>query len=373
MHPPTLPLPRRPNRRSSPAMPSPAAAAAKPGSPNLRSGGLGLGFGLPLGLALPLGLGLPLGLALPVSLAVPLALALAGPLLPASAQAAPAAAPTTGAPAAEGPTAGAPAAAPAAGGPTALEAPAAPSPNPWAGSLELYGFLPVRTTSSTTVKGFTADTTIWLGDLIPLIQMTASGRGSVEYGRFGLLADLSYNRIGDELSTTTPRGLLTGTATVSSSLGIYDLALRYRFGERESAVASPGSWSVIPYAGIRLVDASLNVDATIRGNGPLQLQRQRQGELSKLWAQPLLGTQATLFLSPRLRAFGRADIGGFGLAGSRDLSGNAQLGLGYAIGNSTDLNISWRYLGLAYDNGANVSSGFTNYQNGVELGLKFFF
>jgi hypothetical protein len=299
-----------------------------------------------------------------------LPLGLAGPPLPASAQAAPAAAPTTGAAAANDPTAGSPAAAPAAS-PTALEAPAAP--NPWAGSLELYGFLPILTTSSTTVKGFTADTTIWLGDLIPLIQMTGSGRGSVEYGRFGLLADLSYNRIGDELSTTTPRGLLTGKATVSSSLGLYDLALRYRFGARESAVASPGSWSVIPYAGIRLVDTSLNVDATIRGNGPLQLQRQRQGELSKLWAQPLLGTQATLFLSPRLRAFGRADIGGFGLAGSRDLSGNAQLGLGYAIGNSTDLNISWRYLGLAYDNGDNVSSGFTNYQNGVELGLKFFF
>ena len=315
-------------------MPSPAAAAGKPGSPSLRSGALRLGFGLPLALALPLGL--------------------AGPPLPASAQAAPAAAPT-------------------AGSPTALEAPAAPSPNPWAGSLELYGFLPIRTTSSTTVKGFTADTTIWLGDLIPLIQMTASGRGSVEYGRFGLLADLSYNRIGDELSTTTPRGLLTGKATVSYSLGLYDLALRYRFGARESAVASPGSWSVIPYAGVRLVDTSLTVDATIRGNGPLQLQRQRQGELSKLWAQPLLGTQATVFLSPRLRAFGRADIGGFGLAGSRDLSGNAQLGLGYAIGNSTDLNISWRYLGLAYDNGDNVSSGFTNYQNGVELGLKFFF
>jgi hypothetical protein len=36
--------------------------------------------------------------------------------------------------------------------------------------------------------------------------------------------------------------------------GVYDLALRYRFGERESAVARPGSFTVIPYAGIRLVN-----------------------------------------------------------------------------------------------------------------------
>lgn len=246
-------------------------------------------------------------------------------------------------------------------------------PNPWAATLELYGFAPIHTTGGTTVRGFTADSDLWLGELIPLIQMTASARGSLEQGRFGLLADLSYNRIGDSLARTTPRGLLTGKATVTSNLGIYDIALRYRLGDRESAVANPGSWSVIPYAGVRLVDTSLGVSAQIQGNGPFGLRLQREGGLSHTWAQPLLGTQATVFLSPRLRAFGRADIGGFGLAGAQDLSGNAQLGLGYAIGNSTDLNLSWRYMGLAYNNGASRDSGFSTYQNGVEVGLKFFF
>jgi hypothetical protein len=262
---------------------------------------------------------------------------------------------------------------PAAGAPGPAPADAAAPPNPWAATLELYGFVPIRTTGSTTVRGFTADTDLWLGDLIPLIQMTASARGSLEQGRFGLLADLSYNRIGDSLARTTARGLLTGKAEVTSNLGIYDIALRYRLGARESAVAAPGSWSVIPYAGVRIVDAALGVDAQLQGNGRFNLQLQRQGELSHTWAQPLLGTQATVFLSPRLRAFGRADIGGFGLGGAQDLSGNAQLGLGYAVGNSTDLNISWRYLGLAYDNGAARPNGFTTYQNGVEVGLKFFF
>ena len=253
----------------------------------------------------------------------------------------------------------------------ASSAPAAP--NPWAGTLELYGFLPVRTTGSTTVNGFTADTDLWLGQLIPLLQMAASARGSLEQGRYGLLADLSYTRLGDTLARTTSRGLLSGKATVTNNLGIYDIAARYRFGSRESAVAAAGTWSVIPYAGLRLLDVGLGVDAEIRGNGPRHLRLQREGWIGKTWAQPLLGTQATLFLSHRLRAFGRADIGGFGLAGSRDLSGNAQLGLGYAVGNSTDLNISWRYMGLAYDNGAPRASGFSSYQNGVEVGLKFFF
>ena len=281
-----------------------------------------------------------------------LSLALSGLALPATAQADPAATPAS-----------------------AAEAPL-PSPaplNPWAGTLELDGFLPIHTTGSTTVRGFTADTDLWLPAVIPLIQMVASARGSIEYDRFGVLADLSYSRLGDELSRTTPRGLLTGKAAISTNLGIYDLALRYRLGARESAVASAGTWTVIPYAGVRLVDAGLGVEAEVRGNGPFGLRLQRQGTLNHTWAQPLLGTQATVFLTPRLRAFGRADIGGFGLGGEQDLSGNAQLGLGYAVGNSTDLNVSWRYMGLAYDNGAARSNGFTNYQNGVEVGLKFFF
>jgi len=252
-------------------------------------------------------------------------------------------------------------------------APAPSSPGPWAGSLELYGFVPIHTTGTTTVKGFSANTDLWLPAAIPMIQMSASGRGSVEYDRFGALADLSYSRLGDTAARTSRRGRFTGKATVTTALALYDLALRYRFGEREQAVARTGSWSLIPYAGVRLVDTTLTVETELRGNGRFDLLRQRQGELSRTWAQPLLGTQATYFLSPRLRAFGRADIGGFGLAGARDLSGNAQLGVGYAVGNSTDLNLSWRYLGLAYDNGASRPNGFTSYQNGVELGVKFFF
>jgi hypothetical protein len=48
------------------------------------------------------------------------------------------------------------------------------------------------------------------------------------------------------------------------------------------------------------------------------------------------------------------------------------VGFGYAVGNNTDLNLSWRYLGLRWANG-NGSNGFSLDQNGVEVGVKFFF
>lgn len=243
----------------------------------------------------------------------------------------------------------------------------------WRGTVELYGFAPLRVTGTTTIQGFEADTDLNLGDILSSLRWATSLRGSVERGRWGLLTDLSYVRVGEDAARTTPGGRFTGRARVSNTQGIYDLAVRYRLGEEESAVASPGAFSVIPYLGVRVIDARLDASAEIQGNGPMDLSFEREGTFGRTWAQPLAGLQGSVFLSPRLRAFARADVGGFGLSGKKDLSGNAQIGLGYAIGNNTDLNLSWRYMSLQYQINKSPDSGFSTYQNGIELGLKFFF
>jgi hypothetical protein len=260
---------------------------------------------------------------------------------------------------------------PDAAGPTEDATGASEPITPWAGTVELYGFAPIRTTGTTTINGFSTDTDLSLGDALSKLKWATSLRGSIEHDRIGLLTDLSYVRLGDYGSTTGQRGIFTGQAEVTATQGVYDLAVRYRFGERETAVGQPGQFSLIPYAGIRIIDAQLDVSAQVDVGNIISFQR--EGSFGRTWVQPLVGTQATVFLSPRLRAFARADIGGFGLSGSEDLSGNAQIGLGYAIGNSTDLNVSWRYFGLDYNNGDKPDSGFSSYQNGFEIGLKFFF
>jgi hypothetical protein len=243
----------------------------------------------------------------------------------------------------------------------------------WRATVELYGFAPLRTTGTTTIRGFEADVDTSLGELIPLIQTVGSARGSLEHGRFGLLSDVYYVQLGDEVTRTSRRGLLTGRVQQTSIQGLYDFAFRYRFGAPETAIGTPGHLTVIPYAGVRLVEAQLDLAAVIEGQGPLRLRLEKQGSWKRTWTQPLLGTQASLFLTPRLRAFARADIGGLGLAGERDLSGNAQVGVGLALGANTQLDLSWRYFGLDWSNGAVRESGFNNRQNGVEAGLKLFF
>lgn len=298
--------------------------------------------------------------------------------------------------------------------PLAAEPPAEPSttetqqePTPWAGTVELYGFAPLRTTGTTTVKGFNTDLDLDLGQVLRPLTGVAYIRGSVEYGRIGLLADISYVSVkgqdGKVLEIKTdsiegPLGKRTLTLTsdsqpsldakVGNIQGIYDLALRYRFGDRESAVARAGSFSVIPYAGVRFVnmqyDLALQGQAsklTLKFKGPdfegsrtlQELNLQGQQSFGGTVAQPLLGTQAMVFLSPRLRLFARADLGGFGVNNAEDYSWNAQAGLGYAIGNSTQLNLSWRYLHLSGSNDQIPENAYNIDQNGVEIGLKFFF
>lgn len=257
--------------------------------------------------------------------------------------------------------------------PVAATTPPAKEESAWRATLELYGFAPLRTTGTTTIRGFESDLDTSLGTLIPLIETVGSVRGSVENGRVGLLTDLYYVQIGDEVARTGPRGLLTGRVEQTSIQGLYDFAFRYRFGAPETAIGTPGRLTLIPYAGVRLVKSQLDLEALIEGTGSDDVRLQKQGSWTRTWTQPLLGTQASLFLTPGLRVFARGDIGGFGLSGAQDLSGNAQVGVGIALGNRSQLDLSWRYLGLAFNNGADRRTGFSANQNGVELGLKVFF
>ncbi len=313
--------------------------------------------------------------------------------------------------------------------------------SPWAGTLEIYGFSPLRATTSVSrgasqrdlpgllgnrigegnlelpagitdglgerfpdltfpdqggdlqgtlppvslpkqieIPGFTATTDVGLGAILAHLTDIFSMRGSVEYKRIGFQSDLSYVGLAGETAkrfTRTRRffpDLPVPTRTLKTQVavtqGIYDFALRYRFGEREGAIGTPGSVTVIPYAGVRVVD--VGVETTNTFQGPLAL-RTRDFSFGEPITQPLLGLQGQVFVAPRVRLFARGDLGGFGANGDVDMSGNAQVGVGYAIGNSTQLDLSWRYLYLARDNGQTPNAAYTIDQNGIEIGVKFFF
>jgi opacity protein-like surface antigen len=291
-----------------------------------------------------------------------------------------------------------------------------PQESPWAGTLELYGFAPLRTTIDARFPGISASDELSLGTLLEHLTDIGYVRGSIEYGRIGLLTDLSYVGVGAQSARSAEGSLLrersqqrrrialgasvnadveaAANAQVGFRQGIYDLALRYRFGPREKAIEKSGAVTLIPYAGVRLLDVTtdLNVQTRTSVDGQasasvsgrrfsLERERefslQREREFSRSLGgpvlQPLIGLQGQVFLSPRLRLFARGDVGGLNLTDAMGTSANAQVGLGYAIGNSSQLNLSWRYLHMARETGGASSRSFTINQNGIEVGVKFFF
>ena len=66
--------------------------------------------------------------------------------------------------------------------------------------------------------------------------------------------------------------------------------------------------------------------------------------------RPLIGMNTTLALGEDedWPAFLAMDAGGFGLNGKQDLSGTIEMGVAYALGNSAQISLAYRYFGNDY-------------------------
>ena len=190
--------------------------------------------------------------------------------------------------------------------------------------LEAYGFFPLETHSKTTLDNNTTKETLDLSDVLDMLTGVFSGKVAVEKGRFGLQAGLDHlsfstsetvsswnssNLIQNDRHPRLPQRRVNSKGTIKSVTDseqtIFDLALRYRAGEIQKPRMTPGSMSFIGFAGMRLIDASLDMDVsfkddvTIEGILPSrQLQRDIADEASETWhntwVQPLVGMNTTL-------------------------------------------------------------------------------
>ncbi|MFM7362902.1 MAG: hypothetical protein ACKO25_14000, partial [Cyanobium sp.] len=63
------------------------------------------------------------------------------------------------------------------------DAASTPAASPWAGTLELYGFLPLKTTNRTTIEGFTAEADLSLGLLTDISYVNLQKQAAIERTR----------------------------------------------------------------------------------------------------------------------------------------------------------------------------------------------
>ena len=278
----------------------------------------------------------------------------------------------------------------------------------WRVYLDLYAFLPPITRSTSTIDGNTTKVDLPLSDVIKSIDEVLTLKAQFEYGRLGVLAAINYATISSStsrssfLETQNPLRDKLGIASplrkrtiriqgdldvdVDASQTIFDLAMRYRAGAIQKPRMKKGSTSFLGLVGARFIDANLSTDFNIKGKADVTVEgvkvsRSNSRELEKssnvswsnTWVQPMVGMFGTYAISEDWQAFAYLDAGGFGLSGSEDLSGTAQAGIAYALGNSAQISLSYKYFGIAYFEGGSENNGYSSYQSGVNLGLRWLF
>ena len=278
----------------------------------------------------------------------------------------------------------------------------------WRVYLDLYAFLAPTTNSTTTVEGNTTKTDIPLSDVINSLDEALTLKTQFEYGKLGVLAAINHASLSASTSkssffeTKNPLKNRLGLASplrtrsirikgdldvdVDASQTIFDLAMRYRAGAIQKPRMEKGSSSFLGIVGARFIDANLSTDFKIKSKREVtvegirvnrsnyrDLERSSNASWGNTWVQPMVGMFGTYAISEDWQAFAYLDAGGFGLSGSQDLSGTAQAGIAYALGNSAQVSLSYKYFGIAYFEGGSENNGYSSYQSGVNLGLRWLF
>jgi hypothetical protein len=221
--------------------------------------------------------------------------------------------------------------------PMRSKAPIAPPPamDTWTFRVTPYAWA-TSLSGSTTVKGYTTDIDASFFDILRHTQFPkglfeAAAFGEARYGRFALLTDFAYMKLGVGASASRSRNIgRLATLGIGASAGltvqmiIAEVAAAYEVAHW-GANMSPGSGTAFDlYAGGRLwwqdANARLTVSCTLAGLGPLGLTLTKEGTLSaegtKQWIDPVVGARLRHQFYPGLNLVVSGDVGGFDV-GSR--------------------------------------------------------
>ncbi|HET9716038.1 MAG TPA: hypothetical protein VFP60_07610 [Pseudolabrys sp.] len=250
-----------------------------------------------------------------------------------------------------------------------------PAIEAWTFSLTPY-FWATSLNGSTTVKGRTTDVDANFFQILDhtqfpkgLFQLAALGEA--RYGRFALLTDIAYMKLGLGASLTRSRGVDLLGASVGVSAGlkvemvIAEAAAAYEIA-RWNGLSSPASTTAIDlYAGARAwwqrAEAELAISGTVNF---LDLTRTANGtfaaEGNVNWVDPLVGARLRHQFAPAWNLALSGDVGGFG-AGSK-FSWQVLALLNHEIARRNGISwsgmVGYKALSVDYEKGA----GLTRYE-----------
>ncbi len=201
----------------------------------------------------------------------------------------------------------------------------------WSVRLTPYVWL-TAVNGSSTVKGRTTDVSASFVDIlehteIPKDLFQLATFGEIQYGRFALLTDLAYMKVGINLDFVKSRNVDALNASVGAAVGakaemfIAEFAAAYEVARWTGLGSATATTSLDAYAGGRAwwqrgelqLSATGTVnsgDLTLNGDGTLS------AAATVSWVDPVVGARLQHRFAPGLDLLVSGDVGGFG-AGSK--------------------------------------------------------
>lgn len=212
--------------------------------------------------------------------------------------------------------------------PCAVAQTAAPESD-WEYIATAYGWFPgVSTTIDTPVGEIEAE--VDFDEVLETLDIAFLGAFEARRGRLSLVGDLQFFDISADASV--PVGPLTAQGEVESQMTLFSAYATYAVAANEDLRVDLGGGVRLNSASIdtRLLASELALDATFSNDGD--------------WADLLLAARVNRRFSENWYGVAYADVGGFGIGDSSDLTWQASAGLGYRFNDQWSMLGGYRHL-----------------------------
>ena len=202
--------------------------------------------------------------------------------------------------------------------------------NDWSYRATVYGWLSGLSSTIDAPRG-SVSTDLSFSDVLDNLQMAAFASFEARRGNWGYIADLNYTDLSS--SRDTPVGILYSSADVDSKMTIFAGYAAYRLVDGPN-----GFLDLAP--GFRAY--SLDLDVKINGAAAPSLSYSS----SQNWFDAVIGLRGGVPISDRWSARGFADVGGFGIGDSSELSWQVGGFVNCAFNETWSADVGYRYLSI---------------------------
>ena len=201
----------------------------------------------------------------------------------------------------------------------------------WDYSATMYGWFPGVTTSVATPLG-TVESEVGFDEIFDHLDLAFLGAVEARKGRLTLAGDLQYFDVGAEAKP--PVGAPTATAEVDSKMLVFGAYAAYAVVDQPDLRFDLG-------AGLRYIDASFEAKLNGQGSAPATAFQRDGG-----WTDGIIAARVQRQFNARWFGVAYADVGGFGVGDSSDLTWQAFAGAGYRINDKWSAFGGYRHLSV---------------------------